>query len=207
MGRVAAIERFGRRLESVAHQYAEARKLGITDHQRRAVAHESLMAVIEFIETQEGWTGRDCGLVLLLEKLTEVELGSNPSMFVGTEGRPPVSDRVLQLRARYAAVMKFMIERGGKKREAAARWVWGKMPSSVQMTVGGGSRGTWRSVAGWRDEWERGEEMLGRLDLDDADPRVVMLRTFKTMDASLGSGIGAEKISNAVLVALAKQAP
>ncbi|AWI57028.1 hypothetical protein AB395_00001362 [Sinorhizobium fredii CCBAU 45436] len=84
----------------------------------------------------------------LLEALTEVEKGRAVDWLISASGgRPPLPDRVLLLRSRYAGVMEFLMQHD-HKREQAARVVARALSKNAAETLGVRS---WRSIAEWRD--------------------------------------------------------
>jgi hypothetical protein len=149
---IEATATLGARLELLKRDFDLATANGAEDWQTRRAAFESVMAVIEFARSVPNMEGLDFGLVTIMEAISSVEKGATPSWLLnGSDGRPSVSDRVLVLRAKYAAVMEFLILNDDDKgRDKAAEYVWRKI-SSEMATALAGSRGTWRSVARWRD--------------------------------------------------------
>lgn len=172
---IEAIAAYGARLELLKRDFDVATAEGAEDWQIRSAAFHSVLATIEFMRVLPGMDGLDFGLVRMLEALSSVEKGSTPSWLLnGTDGRPGVADRVLVLRARYAAVMEFLIS-NGDGREKAAAYVWGKIPARVAHQLAG-RRGTWRSVAGWRDEWTGSHDPDRKAEAEGYRNTLIMMR-------------------------------
>lgn len=152
---IEAIDVFGARLEMLKRDFDLATKNGPEDWQIRMAAFQSVSAVVDFMGSLPGMGSLDFGLIRIMEAISSVEKGTTPSWLLnGSAGRPGVSDRVAVVRARYGAVMAYLMEVADayRDREKAAQYVWRKIPSRVQIELAG-ARGTWRSVAGWRDEF------------------------------------------------------
>jgi hypothetical protein len=159
-----------------------ARLLSNDDYLKSFAPKVSLLIVTQFIEEVPGWDRLDFGLLKMVGALSEIENGRVPD-WLGIPpaiGHPGTSDRVLVLRASFAGVMEFLM-RNDFKRKPAAQFVWDRLPSAVAGQVAG-PRGTWRSVAGWRDdvsglplegfETQRDafQQVLNRFDLTHGEP-------------------------------------
>lgn len=148
MSKLEALRTFETRLRDLNADYTEVTTRGEEDWQKRLYAHQSLAAVIELLESISAARGIDSGFVMLLEALTEVEKGRTVDWLISTSGgRPPLPDRVLLLRSRYAGVMEYLMQHE-HKREPAARVVLRSLSKNTAETLGARS---WRSVAEWRD--------------------------------------------------------
>ncbi|MDE4620646.1 hypothetical protein [Sinorhizobium meliloti] len=148
MSKLEALRIFETRLRTLNADYTEATTVGEEDWQKRLYAHQSLMAVIELLESISATRGIDSGFVKLLEALTEIEKGRTVNWLISASGgRPPLPDRVLLLRSRYAGVMEYLMQ-NDHKREQAARIVARSLSKNTVDTLGARS---WRSIAEWRD--------------------------------------------------------
>ncbi|MER9968139.1 hypothetical protein [Mesorhizobium sp. M0060] len=155
MALIEATATLGARLELLKRDYDLATVDGAEDWQIRMAAFQSVSAVVDFMSALPGMAHLDFGLIRVMEAISSVEKGTTPSWLLnGSAGRPGVSDRVAVVRARYGAVMAYLMQVADdyRDRKKAAQYVWRKIPSRVQIELAG-ARGTWRSVAGWRDEF------------------------------------------------------
>ncbi|TIL43654.1 hypothetical protein [Mesorhizobium sp.] len=152
---IEATATLGTRLELLKRDFDLATKNGPEDWQISMAAFQSVSVVVDFMSSLPGMGGLDFGLIRIMEAISSVEKGTTPSWLLnGSAGRPGVSDRVAVVRARYGAVMAYLMQVADayRDRTKAAQYVWRKIPSRVQIELAG-ERGTWRSVAGWRDEF------------------------------------------------------
>ncbi len=174
------IDALAKRLDEMREQYQDGTKRGAVAWQRRLVAHQSLLAVIEFIDAMPGWRGRDFALSDLLEGLTDIDAGRQVDWLSNVApNRPPVSARVSILRARLAGVMEYLMQQG-KSRKDAAQYVLDHVPDGLREDLfEKRTKPVWRTVAGWRDtargEHDEGYEttvtILNDLAVGEADDR------------------------------------
>lgn len=132
MGSLTAFNTLRDRLKALKSDFDSATAAGITDGQRRIAAHQSLYAVIDFMNEDKQLAGLDFGLVPLLIGISEASQGRPPTWWVGSvQNHPGTSDMVRLLRARCAGVMLFLINRG-EKPVAAATYIRGALPANVR---------------------------------------------------------------------------
>ncbi|RWJ41564.1 hypothetical protein [Mesorhizobium sp.] len=192
------IAALGASLDLLKRDYDDATKAGATGWQKRRAAYESLMYIIQFMRAVPGMEGRDFALVSLLAALTDIEAGHMPDWLINTQnGRPPGAPvSIMTLRPRFAAVMEFFMRQGEPRRDAAKR-VWRHIPPDMAVRLAG-RRGSWQSVAGWRDEW------IGISDPERQHERAGFDSTLTEMTRCLAQGMSTDQVASKVFTALQK---
>jgi hypothetical protein len=161
----------------------------------RLAAHQSLIAVIEFIDSFPEWKGLglDFALDRLMRGLMDVENGRTVDWLMPDRegGRPPLLVTAAAIRGRCAGIMQLLID-AGRSREAAARFVMKHLPADLldKLTH---RRRTWRTVAKWRDD------MAGETEGEAYRAMLQMANTPACRAA------GAEAVAAAALRALHRQ--
>jgi len=132
MASLTAFNTLRDRLKALKSDFDSATAAGITDGQRRIAAHQSLNAVIDFMNEDKQLAGLDFGLVPLLIGISEAAQGRPPTWWASSvQNHPGTSDMVRLLRARCAGAMLFLISRG-EKPVAAATYIRGALPAKVR---------------------------------------------------------------------------
>jgi hypothetical protein len=147
MDHVPGLAKLHAHLQWLRSQYEELD--APTDTNTRFAVHQSLVAVIDFLEAQ-GWRGVDFALVKMTAALADIEEGrtvdwvSNPA-----PNRPPIAISVAVLRGRLAGLMQLHID-NGSRREEAAKKVFKDIPPDSPVFEGVKAP-SWKTVARWRD--------------------------------------------------------
>lgn len=161
----------------------------------RVAAHQSLIAVIEFIDSFPEWKalGLDFALDRLMRGLMDVENGRTVDWLMPDRegGRPKLPVTAAAIRGRCAGIMKLLID-AGRSREAAARFVMKHLPADLLDKLTHRGR-TWRTVAKWRDD------MVGEVETEAYNAMT------RLADTPACRAAGAEAVAAAALRALHRQ--
>jgi hypothetical protein len=150
MGRIAELEKLEALLRKLWGDYSEIE--APTGENKRLAVFLSLEAVIEFLEARPDGRRMSFALAMMMAALADVESGRKVDWLSNTaqhraEGAP---EAVAMLRGRCAAIMHAMMEKRGFGRPQAAKAVFRDIPHDSP--VFDGTKRTWRTVAGWRDD-------------------------------------------------------
>jgi hypothetical protein len=132
------------------------------DFQTRWAAHSQLCAILDFIYDDPQVAGLVPDLQRLLEAINDIDKGIRIPWLMPAKkpGQPPLKTTVNALRGRYAAVMDFLMKRGGLSEIEAAKYVvrHGKPEPLMR-----GTADPWKVVQDWR------QKVIG--DADDTEER------------------------------------
>jgi len=154
LGRVARSQELRGALEEIGARTAQMR--AHPDHdpnfQTQWAAHQQLVAVIEFIEGDPQCAGRIAELHRLQEALLDIVDGRRVRWLMPAPkpGAPRIGGTIGILRGRTAAVMEFLMARGGLTEKAAAKFV--ARDGAVRRLVSRGKQPLWRVVQDWRQQ-------------------------------------------------------
>lgn len=121
------------------------------DELLRDAVQNSLSAVIRYIQALPNWDGLHFALIAMLEAISDIENGHDPSWLKKRKGgRSSKTVRVKTSQARLAGVMDYLIECGYLP-PLAADYVFRKLDSAIIKKLGGTTRASGGTVNDWRD--------------------------------------------------------
>jgi hypothetical protein len=167
LGRVARIRRLEGelRLAKARNDLARPRK-DAPDLRNLLAAHQSVLAIIEFIDSSPDWEKEELSFAFhkLQLSLTNIASGRRENWLMPPlrkDGAPPKSIEIIALRGRYAAVMDFLIKKGGWREQCAGEFVTRHAGRGVMESLVGRATKkapSWRAVQDWR------QNIIGRAD-------------------------------------------
>jgi hypothetical protein len=157
-GRLERLARLGAALrEAKAVEEVNRARGDDPDHTARFTAHLTIVALMDFIDEMPGWEGLSSSLGRLNVALVNI-IDGRPEGWLTPKrlaGAPPIAVEIPLFRARYAAVMDFLMEDGGWPEEKAARHIARRAGArAMELLRGrdGGADQPWKAVQDWRQE-------------------------------------------------------
>jgi hypothetical protein len=121
----------------------------------RFAAHQSLCAVLDFIESIPEWQKADLGFAVrrVIVALTNIEQGQKEEWLANPlSHRPPLPIEVRTARGRIAGIMEVLFRAGYARTDAAKIIQKHILPDTCRRLTGGTSHITWQRIAEWRDQ-------------------------------------------------------
>jgi hypothetical protein len=165
---IGRLARLRLRLEQIAVE-RDRLKAGNADLATYFAAARQLEAVLEFVEDSEELMPELHKLLYAIIDLREgLKVAWLEPFVTGRERGQPNGFEVACIHARLAAVMNWLMEDGGKKKEEAARFVVKHGGLRRWLQNRGRAKSNWKTVANWRDRIKASPSEAERIAWDAA---------------------------------------